>query len=88
MMSEPYLEITYRKGRPFAAYLYLSRQPGDSVATSRASGSLVIDYTTDHRPIGIEIPSPSPNAIQELLAKLGELHVSGIGDLELAPLAA
>lgn len=87
-MTEPYLEITYRKGRPFAAYLYLPRQPGDSVATSRASGSLVIDYSPDHRPIGIEIPSPSPNALHELLAKLDELHVSGISNQELAPLAA
>jgi len=28
-MSNSYLEVTYRKGKPFAAYLYLDRRAGD-----------------------------------------------------------
>ncbi len=87
-MSEPYLEVTYRKGRAFAAYLYLSRQSDDSVSNSRSSGSLVVDYASDDRPIGIEIPSPSSSSLHELRAKLVELHIAGIADGELAPLAA
>ncbi len=87
-MSEPYLEVTYRKGRPFAAYLYLSRNPGDKVARTQTSGSLVIDFAADGRPLGIEIPSPSARSLQELQAQLNQLHVRGIDSQTLAPLAA
>ena len=35
-MREPYLEVTYRHGRPLAAYLYLPRRPGQkSFRTSK-----------------------------------------------------
>ena len=30
-MNQPYLEITYRRGKPLAAYLYLARREGDCV---------------------------------------------------------
>jgi hypothetical protein len=35
-MKERYLEVTFRKGKPFAAYFYLPRNPGEkSVGTKR-----------------------------------------------------
>ncbi len=36
-MKEPYLEVTYRHGKPFAAYLYLPRRAGDRSARVRES---------------------------------------------------
>ena len=45
-MTTPYLEVTYRVGRPFAAYYYLPRtRPAKSVRTRRVEPGLVIDYS-------------------------------------------
>jgi hypothetical protein len=44
-MKNSYLEVTFRRGRPLAAYLYLPRQPNDkSYRTKRAEPGLVIDF--------------------------------------------
>jgi hypothetical protein len=51
------LQVTYRKGRPFAAYLHLSH-PTDqkSIKTVPSSdGLLVVDYGTNGRAVGIEL---------------------------------
>lgn len=59
-MKRSYLEVTFRHGRPLAAYLYLPRQPGDySARTAKHEGGIIIDYAPDGRPIGVEITSPS-----------------------------
>jgi hypothetical protein len=75
-MREPYLEVTYRKGKPLAAYLYLPRRLGDVSARveSRGDGYLV-DWTAEGRPIGIEMPSPSlfsAGKLTEILSKVSQ----------------
>jgi hypothetical protein len=58
-MKEPYLEVTFRHGRPIAAYSYLPRRSDQrSVRTRRVDPGLVIDFTADGQPIGIEITAP------------------------------
>jgi hypothetical protein len=58
-MRGRFLEVTYRDGKPIAAYLYLPRRPDDhSVRTRRFDRGLVMDLAEDGRPIGIEITSP------------------------------
>jgi len=43
-MKNTYLEVTFRHGRPLAAYYYLSRRPGEkSYRTAKAEPGLVID---------------------------------------------
>ena len=65
-MHESYLEVTYRHGRPMAAYLYLPRRRGDrSHRTSRAAGGLLIDFNRQGRPIGIEITAPGKLSLHE-----------------------
>jgi uncharacterized protein YuzE len=72
-MTKPYLEITYRKGRPFAAYLYLPRQPADrSARTEQYEGGVVIDFTEDGRPIGVEITSLKKESKDALSRGLAE----------------
>lgn len=87
-MKHANLEVTYRKGRPVAAYYYLPRRDGDrSVRTERADGGLLVDLTSDGRAIGIEISSPSRvnlTVLNELLTRLGH---EPIGNQELGPLA-
>jgi hypothetical protein len=88
-MHERYLEVTYRRGRPVAAYLYLPRSPDDkSQRVIREGRGLIVDIAEGDRPIGIEIISPrdvSPAMLNEVLAKYS-LPLLELG--ELAPLAA
>ena len=88
-MKQPYLEVTFRKGRPLAAYYYLPRQPGDkSVRTRRVEPGLVIDFAKSGRPIGIEISTPAKFSMVALNRVLRELGFSAATRGELAPLLA
>ena len=59
-MREPYLEVTFRHGRPLAAYYYLPRRPGEkSHRTERVEHGIIIDYAEDGRSIGLELTAPS-----------------------------
>lgn len=88
-MNNSYLEVTFRRGRPLAAYLYLLRQPKDkSYRTERVEPGLVIDYSRRGRPIGIEITAPgrlSALALNRVLRRLGAPTVTRA---DLAPLRA
>ena len=88
-MKHAYLEVTYRKGRPIAAYYYLPRRDGEkSARTERVDGGLLVDLASDGRAIGIEISSPSRvnlSVLNELLMRLGHEPISS---QELGPLAA
>ncbi|MEQ8766417.1 MAG: DUF2283 domain-containing protein [Planctomycetota bacterium] len=58
-MKHTYLEVTFRKGKALAAYYYLPRDSKDrSVRTEAVGSGLLVDYSEDDRPIGIEITSP------------------------------
>lgn len=70
------LEVSSYNGKLMAGYLSFGRRPGDeSVTTSQPEPGLVIDFTADARPIGLEITSPSVvtlEAINRVLTKLGQ----------------
>lgn len=88
-MSTISLQVTYRKGRPFAAYIYLSRRPGDkSVRTEEVTPDLLIDYAEDGRPLGIEIVTPEAVPTEEILGVFDRLGLGRPPDDELAPLRA
>lgn len=83
------LEVTYRKGKPFAAYLYLGRSPGQkSARTEEAAPELLIDYAEDGTPLGIEIVSPGHVTIDEILGVFDTLGIGRPDLSELAPLQA
>ena len=65
-MTERSLQVTYRKGRTFAAYLYLSHPTGEKSARTVASpdGLLIVDYAASGKPLGVEIT-------KKLLHRLG-----------------
>jgi uncharacterized protein YuzE len=53
-MKHRYLEVTYRNGKPIAAYFYLPRKPGDlSTCTERREEGLLIDFSADGRVVGV-----------------------------------
>ena len=88
-MRDKYLEVTFRKGKLLAAYLYLPRQPGErSVRTKNAGAGLLIDYSSSGKPIGIEITAPltvTPAALNAILEQTG---LDAVTPEELAPLRA
>lgn len=89
-MTERSLQVTYRKGRPFAAYLHLSHATGEkSVRTvATTDGLLVVDYNSAGQPVGVEITAPpavSLERINQLLASLGQRPLA---DHEFKPVKA
>jgi uncharacterized protein YuzE len=88
-MKEPYLEVTFRHGRPIAAYYYLPRETNQkSVRTRRVEPGLVIDYTAEGRAIGIEITAPAKMSLAALNSILKELGHSPASEADLAPVHA
>nr|VFK04702.1 MAG: Protein of unknown function (DUF2283) [Candidatus Kentron sp. H] len=88
-MKQTYLEVTFRRGHPLAAYLYLPRGKGDkSVRTEKAEPGMVIDFGPNGRAIGIEMTAPkriTASLLNRLLTELGAPPITGE---DLAPLEA
>ena len=88
-MKEHYLEVTFRHGRPIAAYYYLPRETNQkSVRTRRVEPGLVIDYTSEGQAIGIEITAPGKVSLAALNAVLRELGHAPASEADLAPVLA
>jgi uncharacterized protein YuzE len=88
-MQDRYLEITFRKGKPFAAYIYLSRMTGSTVSTTKKfTEGIIADFDNENNVIGLEITSPAQTPISAINDVLHQLHVSPISEQELAPLKA
>ncbi|MEA3643153.1 MAG: DUF2283 domain-containing protein [Lamprobacter sp.] len=88
-MRSSYLEVTFRRGRPLAAYLYLPRTPGDkSDHVEEAGAGLLVDYTANGKPIGIEITAPAQVDVAELNQVLVHLHAPAVTNEDIAPLRA
>ena len=88
-MKEPYLEITFRRGRPVAAYYYLPRRPGQkSYRSIRVEPGMVVDLGRGGKPIGIEITTPS--LVSEALFNrvLKQFGLPAAKSTDLAPLQA
>ncbi len=88
-MKDRYLEITYRKGKPVAAYLYLPRQPRAKVRrTSKAAEGVLIDYDKAGKPMGMEISAPAHVSWEAIKKVVVALNLPPISEEELAPLRA
>ena len=88
-MKTSYLEVTFRHGRPLAAYLYLPRRTADrSYRTERVEPGLVIDFNRGGKPIGIEITAPAKLSAAALNRVLRRLGLPTVKRADLAPLRA
>ncbi len=88
-MKERYLEVTFRDGKPFTAYLYLPRGADErSVRTEEVGHGMLIDYGPAGRPIGIELTAPAHVTLERLNAVLKRFNMPPLEEKELAPLAA
>ena len=88
-MKEPYLEVTFRRGRALAAYYYLPRRPGQKSYKSVPVGpGLVVDLTRTGKPIGIEITAPSLVSQASLNRVLRHFNLPLVKAGDLEPLRA
>lgn len=86
-MKDRYLEVTFRSGKPLAAYLYLPRNPDDrSARTEPHETGLLLNYAADGRPIGIEITSPARLTLAALNHALAAVQQEPATADDLAPL--
>lgn len=89
MIKHRFLEVTYRQGKPLAAYLYLPRQSGDtSCRTIKVDAGILIDYTADGRAIGIEITSPAHVTLAGINEALAKANQEPLTPKDLIPLEA
>lgn len=75
------LKVSYRKGVALAAYLYLRpRKAGEVAASTRKMASdLVVDFSVNDEPMGVEILAPGHVTVEEvnlILLKLGTRPVT------------
>lgn len=82
----PPAEVTYRRGKPLAAYLSLPRRAGDISARVEPHGpGYLVDRAEDGRPIGIEMPAPSLVSVDGLNHVLAALNLEPVTAEEVAP---
>jgi hypothetical protein len=88
-MKTPYLEITYRRGRPLAAYLYLDAGADvKSARTEPVGAGLLVDFAESGRPIGIELTQPARAVVDDLNRVLQDLGLPELSEGDAAPLRA
>lgn len=88
-MSQAYLEVTFRRGRPLAAYYYLTPRPGQkSHKSRRVEAGLVVDFARNGQPIGLEITAPSVITLAAMNRVLKRLGFPPLKRAEFRPLRA
>ncbi len=87
-MHDRYLEVTYRHGKPLAAYLYLPRdENAQSARVVQEENGMLVDLGKDGRPIGIEILSPRETSLRSINEVLAKYALPLLDRREVAPLA-
>ena len=88
-MRPTYLEVTFRRGRALAAYLYLPRLPKDKSSRSVVvAPGLIVDYTSKGKPIGVEITSPATVSLAAINRVLRDIGAIPLKRVDLQPLRA
>jgi uncharacterized protein YuzE len=88
-MRRSYLEVTFRKGKPIAAYLYLPRRSGVTVTrTIEIRPHVQVDYAATGEAVGIELTAPETIDIASLNQILGDVGAPLLDADDLRPLRA
>ena len=84
-----YLEVSYRRGVPYAAYYHLSSATDEqSVRVEQAEPGMVIDFAADGRPLGVELTAPALTTLDALNQVLDNLGLARATTEDFAPLRA
>lgn len=88
-MKGRYLEVTFVRGKPLTAYLYLPHALGEPPASTVDAGhGLRVDLDGQGAPMGIEISEPGAVNRAQLNEVLARHGVPPLDDAEWAPLGA
>ena len=88
-MAESYLEVTFRRDRPIAAYYYLPPCPcPKSYWTMLVDPGTVVDFSRSGKPIGIEITAPTKISLPAINRVLKDLGLAPVRRADFAPLLA
>lgn len=89
MLEHPFLEVSYRRGKPFAGYLYLSdARPRTPCRTVEIRPGVLIDLGDDGEPLGIEFLSPGTVTLDDLRAMEPHLRGARLRREDLSPILA
>lgn len=81
------VQVTYRRGKPLAAYIYLAGRKGrKSARTEEFRPNLLIDYSEDGSALGIEVLSLRLSS-DDLFAVFDHLGLSRPDPRELRPIS-
>ena len=87
-MRDRYLQIIFRNGKPFAAYLYLPRATDErSVRSEEVEHGMVIDYGLSDHSIGVELTAPGLVTLDHLNKVLKRFDMPPMREEELALLS-
>jgi len=88
-MTDVYLEVTYRDGRAWVAYLYLPRKNDEkSDHCRKMEPDMVLDINREGKLIGIEMLAPQLVTLEGINTILGEYGFEALGESVLKPLLA
>jgi hypothetical protein len=80
-MKLRYLSVTFREGKPFAAYLHLPRPDGTKVERTVDAGlGMLVDYDAGGRAVGVEVTAPLAVSVEDVNAVL-----ESVGQAKLGP---
>ena len=88
-MKDIYLEVTYRHGNPWVAYLDLPRKEGDkSDRCVEVDPDMVLDINADGKLIGIELVTPELVTLEGINGVLERYGFPPVDASDLKPLVA
>ena len=85
-MTQAFLQVTYRKGKPWAAYLSIGQRRGRKVAVSRERGPVVIDLDAEGNILGFELHTITPAGVERLKQELIAHELQELSNQDLQPL--
>ena len=89
MLRHPFLEVTYRKGRPLAGYLHLRGAPPDErCRTEEIRPCVLVDIGGDGEGVGIEFLSPGSVTVEDVEAIGRRFRGVEVPTEDLAPIMA
>jgi uncharacterized protein YuzE len=88
-MKQIYLEVTYRDGRPYVAYLYLPRKPKEKRhKCRRVEPGMILDINKAGALMGVELTAPAMVTLEAINKILKEYGLDPLKESDLAPLLA
>ena len=88
-MRDIYLEVTYRHGSPWIAYLYLPRKRGEKSERSvEVEPDMILDINTEGKLIGIELATPELVTLESINGVLDDYGFEPLDASDLKPLLA